>query len=280
AAAAEARRKRRLAIGVFAASAVVSLVLALLPMGTRRPAVAPQPAAADTRDGQIRELLLDDRTLVLVVPEDRRPLEISVPQDCTITLNGEQFLLLRELAPGDQAHVTLADDSSRQLTAEAIDVTRPEVLEGLFRSVDAKRSRFEIDVTPDGKSSEIRIFQVSPDLKPRLNHDRDFAGRPVTFEMLKPGDRIVARYFDRGERREAVSVDAYRLVSLSGTLQQLNLDEREITLSAAGGERKFPLAAECTVTLNGEFASPRDLAPGDQVKIEHDVEVVKIEARR
>lgn len=282
AAAREVKRKRRLAIAALAVSAALSLGLAFLPMGRQPPAALPDAASANNvRSGQIRELLVDEGKLVLVVPEDRRPLEISVPQNCQIRLNGKQFLLLRELSPGDEARVTLAKGASHGLTAEAIDVTRPDSLSGVFRSFDAQRSVLELDVMPDGKSREIRVLQVPPELKPHLNHERRFSGKPVTFELLRPGDRITARYFERDGKRETVAVDAYRVVSLSGKLEQLNLDNRrEIKLAAENGEWTIPLAAECTVTLNGEFASPRDLAPGDQVTIEHDVEVKKIEATR
>lgn len=281
AAASEAKRKRRLAIGAFAASAALSLALALLPLGGEKPAMeAPGAAAANVRRGQIRELLLDEQKIVLTLPKDRRPLEIAVPSDCQIQLNGGEFLLLRELQPGDQVDVTLANDHPQRLTAAAIEVVRPEVLEGVFRSADANLSVLELNVSPDGKETEIRLLRVPPELKPLLNGRREFEGRPVTLAVLKPGDRISAAYFLRGGERDAVSIDAYRILSLSGTLKTLYLEQRQLDLSTAGGERQFPVATDCEVTLNGEFAGLRDLAPGDQATIQHDAEVKRIDAQR
>ncbi|HVA49441.1 MAG TPA: serine/threonine-protein kinase [Pirellulales bacterium] len=281
AAAAQAKRKRRLAIGAFAASAVLSLGLAFWPSGGGQPEAKPDAAAAaDVRSGHIRDLMLDERKMVFVLPQDRRPLEISIPPDCKIQLNGDRFLLLRELERGDEVRVTLAKDQTHQLTAEAIDVVRPEVLEGSFHAADAKNGTLTLDVTPDGKRKEPRIIHVPEEVKPRMNGEREFAGQAVGLDTFQPGDRMAVRYFMHGERRDAVAVDGYRRVSLTGTLKQLNLDERRMVISAEGKELEFPFDAECTVTLNGDFASPRDLAPGDEVTIEHDVEAVRIEARR
>ncbi|HVW38477.1 MAG TPA: serine/threonine-protein kinase [Pirellulales bacterium] len=264
-----------------AASATLSLALALLPLSGEKPAAqGPAAAAANVRRGQIRQLLVDEQKIVLTLPEDRRPLEISVPSECQIQLNGGDFLLLRELKTGDQVDVTLAKEQPQRLTAAAIQVVRPEVLAGVFRSADANLSVIELNVTPDGKETEIRLLRVPPDLKPLLNGQREFEGRPVTLAMLKPGDRISAAYFLRGSERDAVSIDAYRIVSLSGTLKTLNFEPRRLDLSTAGGERQFPVAADCEITLNGEFASLRDLAPGDQATIQHDAEVKRIDARR
>ena len=282
-AAAEAKRKRRLAIGVFAASAVLSLGLAFLPL-TREPPAAKEAAASaaagDMRRGQIRDLLLDEQKIVIIVPEDRRPVEISVPADCKIQLNGGDFLLLRELKAGDQVEATLAKDQSQHLTAREIEVVRPDVLEGIFNSVDAKLSVLKLEVSPDGQEKEARLLHLPADLKPQLNGQREFEGRAVTLAMLKPGDRISAAYFLRGSDRNAVSIDAYRIVPLAGTLKRLNLDERRLEISTAEGERQFPLAADCEVTLNGEFARLQDLAPGDQATIQHDAEVKRIDAKR
>ncbi|HUY90435.1 MAG TPA: serine/threonine-protein kinase [Pirellulales bacterium] len=281
AAAAEAKRKRRLAIGAFAASAALSLALALLPLGREQPAPeAPSSAAADARRGRIRDLLLDEQKIVFVAPEDRQPLEIAVPPDCKIQLNGEQFLLLRELKSGDEVEVALAKDKSQQLTATAIQVVRPEVLEGLFNSTEQQLSVLKLDVTPDGKEREIRLLHVPPDLKPLLNGQREFEGRSVTLAMLQPGDRISAAYFLHGSERDAVSIEAYRVVTLSGKLLRLNLEQRQLEITADGRERKFPLAADCEITLNGDFASLRDLAPGDEATIQHDAEVKRIDAKR
>ena len=282
AAAREAKRKRQLAIGAFAASATLSLALALLPLGGEKPATeAPgAAAAANVRRGQIRELLVDEQKIVLTLPEDRRPLEISVPPDCQIQLNGGDFLLLRELKTGDQVDVTLAKDQPQRLTAAAIQVVRPEVLEGMFRSADGNLSVLELNVSPNGKETEIRLLRVPAELKPLLNGRREFEGRPVTLAMLKPGDRISAAYFLHGSERDAVSINAFRIVSLSGTLKTLNFEQRQLDLSTDGGERQFPVAANCEVTLNGEFASLRDLAPGDQATIQHDAEVKRIDATR
>lgn len=278
AAAAEARRKRRLAIAALAGSAVVSLGLAFWPTGRGDPQEQPNaPTAADVRSGHVRELLLDERKIVFVVPEDRRPFEISVPEDCKIQLNGDQFLLLRELHVGDELRVTLAKDQKRQLTAEAIDVVRPDTLEGMFHTADANQSVLTIEI---GKTKELRVIHVPEEVKPRMNGQLQFAGQEVTLSTFKPGDRIAAHYFTHGERRDAVAIDGYRLVSLSGTLKQMNLDDRRLVISADGKEQEFPFDAECAVTLNGDFASPRDLAPGDEVTVDHDVEVVRIEARR
>jgi hypothetical protein len=282
AAAGEAKRKRRLAVGAFAASAALSLALALLPLGREpqaEPAAATAPGA-DIRRGKIRELLVDEQKIVLTLPEDRRPLEINVPSECEIRLNGANFLLLRELNAGDQIEVKLAKDPSQRLTAAAIEVIRPEVLEGTFRSADGNLSVLELNVSPNGKETEIRLLRVPPELKPLMNGQRDFEDRPFTLAMLRPGDRISAAYFLRGNDRDAVSIDAYRIVSLSGTLKTLKFEQRQLEISTGKGERRFPVSSDCEVTLNGEFASLRDLAPGDQATIQHDAEVKRIDATR
>lgn len=281
AAAAEAKRKRRLAVGAFAASALLSLALALLPLGREPPAPQASAAAdADSRRGRIRDLLLNEEKIVFVAAQDRQPLEIAVPPECKIRLNGEQFLLLRELKPDDEVEVTLAKDSAKQLTAAAILVVRPEMLDGLFNSVDAQQTLLKLNVSPNGGETEFRLLRLPPDLKPLLNGQREFEGRPVTLAMFQPGDRILAAYFLKGSERDAVSIAAFRIVALSGKLMRLDVEQRQLEIATPGGPRKFPLAAECEITLNGEFASLRDLAPGDEATIQHDIEVKRIEARR
>jgi hypothetical protein len=276
-----AQRRRRLAIGAFTTSAVLSLGLAFWPTNRGRPQGDTQVAAsAEVRSGRIRELFESERKIVLVVPEDRRPLEISVPTECEIRLNGDRFLLLRELNQGDEVRVTLAKGKRNELSAQAIDVVRPDSLAGLFQSVDVRNSRLVIDVPSKGNSIEPRIFQLPEGVELRFNGQAKFDGQRVGLDTFKAGDRVAVRYFTRGDRREAVTVDGYRLVSLTGSLKLLNIEEHRLVLTASGEEFDFPLSKDCKVTLNGDFASPRDLAPGDEVTIEHDVEAVSIDARR
>lgn len=279
--AAGANRKRRLAVGACAVSAVISLALAFWPLDRAQPAAEQNTApTAEVRSGNIRELLPEERKIVFTQPEDRQPLEISVAPDCKIQLNGERYLLLRDLEPGDQARITLAKDQTRQLIAEEINVVRPETLHAQFHAFDPSKSILTLDVSPEGKSSELRLIYVPEEVKPQLNGQRQFKGRPVQLATFLPGDRIVARYFLHGERRNAVAVDGYRILKLAGTLKQLNLDKRRLVIIAQGKEQEFPFGADCMVTLNGDFASPRELAPGDEATIEHDVEAVRIDARR
>jgi hypothetical protein len=128
------------------------------------------------------------------------------------------------------------------------------------------------------------VFEIPEEVKPLVNGERMFAGQTVTLASLKKSDRIEIQYFRAGGERRVSALSAFRTVKQDGIVSRYDPERRilEVADGAGGGAKidTWPVDPTCVVMLDGHFAEPRDLVPGDRVTVERDTKVLKIEITR
>ena len=281
AAIAEQKRKRTTRI-VAIAAVVCSLILSalmLLPSGKKEP---PAVTAVEPVAGRVEQVLLDARLLIL----DRGALgkeEREIRSWDEVFVNDKKSLL-RDLQPGDQITITvLRDDQGRQV--QRIEAIRPERLVGQIEEI-APETGF---LTVVGLAGEPRIaVRVPQGTTISLNGHETLDGKSVGLTDLTSGDRVELAYQRAEKEFVALSVAAYRVVRSKGVVQAVDSQNQrlQIALSDSGKTLALPWSPNCVVTVNGQtiiagqLQKPTDLLPNDQVEIDHDVVIHRIEAYR
>jgi eukaryotic-like serine/threonine-protein kinase len=281
-AARQARRRRMLAVGALACSLLLSVGLAIMPSGdsggpTGQPNV-PKPQSVRG------SLLLND------LPNRRIQLESSagvveefpVDQDRdTIVLNHRELLTPEQLTLGDQIEVTPVLAPDGRLIARRFLVLRAEAVEvqGVLNLVGAASRT--ITITPDqAPENPIDIF-VPSTVDVLLNGDG------VSLADLRAGDRVDVKHRSEKDGRSAESLEAQRLVKVEGILEALRLPSQLTVRLPDASMLQRTADVECQVTLNGQATDEQgraftlaDLRKDDQIVVQHDRLVRRIDARR
>jgi serine/threonine-protein kinase len=278
------RRGRRLLVG---GAVIVSLVLTLamlLPRGGGRKAA---PAAVTALRGTVRNVFADERKFTLESTEDGRAREITVKTGDPIIINGKSQLIY-DLRAGDRVLVRFAQDAAGRPVTE-VKAAREEVSRGVIKSVLAAQGRLIVAGEADGRPTELAV-DVPASLAITLNGKPRFENRSVTLADLKPGDRAEVASMAEPGGRKAVRLAAERVVGFRGVLRATEPTRREFTFALGAGDTAelvtLPLADACEVTLNNQrniqqrLARPADLLPGDEVAVQHDTKIVRMDARR
>lgn len=282
----EARKKRMLRVTAIVAmvfSLALSVAILLMPTGTSPPAetaAGPQPAW-----GTIRSIYPDERSLALESGEDGALREIFFKPGDEFYVNDNRALL-RDLQAGDRASVeVLRDEAGNRKTI--LRATRPEIAEGQIQSVEPDVGLLTVAVS--GQESPL-LVRVPATAEITFNGKENLDGKPISLADLRPEDRITLHHVGEETGRAATAVEAQRVVTLEGTLRDLNAQKRLLTVAEGEGSgakvTTLPLAAQCEVTINDlrfldqRLLKPSDLRPGDRVTVAHDTQVVRVDAYR
>ncbi len=129
----------------------------------------------------------------------------------------------------------------------------------------------------------------------RFNGRAEWQGKPVKAADLLPGDQATVEHEPADQGRQATAISVSRSVPLEGYLRKIgplagDATKKEIAVAQGPGDSAalevWPLADSCEITLNGqrtvgdELVKLADLKPGDEVTVQHDTLVRKIEALR
>lgn len=92
-----------------------------------------------------------------------------------------------------------------------------------------------------------------------------------TLASVKPGHRVSVLYEIPNGKRIAREIDQTS-ATFVGTLTAIDLNARTLKAKHVFGTKKFNLADDCTIILNGKTeAQMRDLKPGDNLAFNYDV---------
>ncbi|NQT16756.1 MAG: caspase family protein [Planctomycetes bacterium] len=252
----------------------------LLP-NRRGPAVSREPEPAR---GVVRSVYLGERTLVIERDGDGRPQEIPIRGRDEILINGKQQVL-RDVQPGDRVAIEIFRDASG-FTVRRIVATRAKLSTGRIEAVDADEGKL---ILAADDSDEPLVVRVPGAIEIVFNGKKAPDGRPVTLDQLEPDDRVEVRHLGQETGRTATELSVLRVVVLEGTVRDLDLDLRELTVALAGDDAQLvvlPFAPKCEVTVNGrselagQLLKPQDLIPGDTARVSHDTHVVRVDAHR
>jgi serine/threonine-protein kinase len=278
----ESQKRRRLIIGAFACSLILSLALAFLPFGDK-PKRPPEDIAGPAKTGILREVSKDQKVIVVEMGDAAIPEEIPVGDKPRIHFNQERYVLLRELRKGDHLEIRSRNLASGQLEVQ-IDALRAEENRGRIKRVDPDDRLIEMAIE-EGTSRETFPLRVPPGAKVTLNE------RKAELAELHADDLIRASHLKETQGRSgrrATSVAAFRKVILIGSVVESQADKGLVSVQPYGDDRTltFPVAERCRIFLNGEdsangqLLSVGDLKRGDRVRLQHDTQILELRATR
>lgn len=278
----EAKKRRLLIIAAAACSLILSLAMVFLPSG-EKPKPPGDIEGEPEKIGILREVLPDQKTIVVETGDAGVPEEIPIGDKPRIHFNQERYILPRELKKGDRLEIWNRQLSGGQ-TEVQIHAQRAEENRGRIKKVDPDDRLIELAIE-EGTSRETFPLRVPPEAKVTLND------RPADLSELQADDMARAAYIKETQGRSgwrATSLAAYRKVWVVGTIITPEADKGQVSVQPVGEDRTLtlPVHERCKFSLNGEDApdgqvlSLADFKKGDRVKLQHDTHILDLRATR
>ncbi len=276
---AEPEKKRRTLLYVaVATSLVMSLLMAFLPIN---PPSYTGPAT--TRAGVVRAFDPAANALEFEDPESGLPDELQLPPRPKVTLlrvgEDEQFILPRDIQPGDWIEIVNTADESGAATIE-LTVSRPARSGGTIDALDSGAGLVTVAVN-DGPVRDDLSMRVPERAKLTLN------GEKAALRELAVGDNVdVAHVLDPARKLGHIvsALSARRRGESTWFVDRVDLQENRLHLTAGKGSsrvRDIAFAADCAISLkSGETLQKGDLRPGDRLLIDADTEAHRIVVTR
>lgn len=268
------RRRRLLAIGAFATSALLSLGMLFW-----NPGKGSGPTGTEQdRSGIVKSIQREEQALELLTPEGT-VLVVPLGKEPIIRLRdgGQEFLSLGEVAPDDRVSITFRDVKGEPRATVA--VSRPVVSEGVLQTLDPARRQVRVALDADPRP-EVVDMSVAATVQILLN------GKPSEFDRLQPDDRIEVTHLPAEREavaRTAIRVAARRTIRQVGFVAEIVEQEEQPTylrLDRFGLIENLPFASGAKIELDGAEARVADLKPDDRVEVEYDTEVTALRATR
>lgn len=275
-AAQQARRKRLMTVGALLVSLTLSVVLALWPSPPPPP---PPPPVPGPLEGTL--VLVDlPHHLLQIKTADGKIADVPInPQKDSVFLN-EKRSPVGELQVGDLISFK-PWVRGHELIKSEFSITRAGIIQtsGLIAAVDAMTHT--ITIQPEGSDQRPPSILVPSSVPIQLN------GAKATLDALRQGDRVVAKYGPDKEGLRAESIDAQRLVELKGLIEAIRLPAHVTVRLPDSSTQELLVDSECRTSLNersadaqGRVFSLADLLKGDDVSLQHDRSVRRIDAKR
>lgn len=271
------KKRTRLIAGIAVACSLILSVVMLIPSSP-----PPPPATAiEPITGTVEQVLLDARLLIIdrgTVGKEER--EIRSWDEVFIN---DKKSLLRDIQPGDCVTINLVrDEQGRQV--QRIEVIRPQTAVGQIDAIEGEMGTVTILTEP---GQQKLVLHVTQGQTITLNDSPMWQGKTLTLADLAPGDRVEVEYERNGQEMIARKVAAYRAVRSKGIVRGIDAAHQRLEIDTGGGSiLRLPWAADCVVTINGQatiggkLPKPTDLLPNDQVEIEHDTQILRVDAYR
>jgi Cu/Ag efflux protein CusF len=137
---------------------------------------------------------------------------------------------------------------------------QPMNCEGTVKAVDPAAHTLTVHARGSNKT-----FQLADDCRVVLRNDKS-----GTLADVQPGNRVTVTYEIPGGKATARQV-AQTSATFTGALTAIDLGERTVKAKAASGTKKFHLADNCAIMVNGKpEGEMRDLKPGDSLVLSYD----------
>lgn len=278
------KRLMRVIAGIAVACSLCVSVLMLLPSGNPPPPSAPQ---VQPEQGRVEAVLLEARRLI-IDHNGRGKEEREVRSWDEVFINNKKSLL-RDLQPGDRVTIRVSwDEQGRQV--QRIEAVRPERLVGQVDSVSVEDGTLTVLKETDGEKVVLRVprgVPISLNGEPLQTEGPQQDQAPEYAKLLK-GDRVELFYERSGPDLMVTEIAAFRVVRLKGIVRDVDRQNGRLTVETqkAGQTITLPWAEDCVVTINGQTSiggqlqRPGDLRPNDQVEIEHDTHIKRVDAYR
>lgn len=162
---------------------------------------------------------------------------------------------ITDVKTGDYVTLVISGGLGVSLSAESKTKTVSSVV---IKNIDTSSNGVVITVTKDEEDFD---YVLADDATITRNN------ATVTFSDLAIGD-TASLTLEYGEIKNIMAMGKSR--SLEGTIDEITISNTTsyITISSGGTKSTYPVARDCTVTLEGEEASVYDLRLGSYVKLE------------
>jgi hypothetical protein len=198
-----------------------------------------------------KEHTLDVRGLVLSK-------KFNLGDSCAYALLDKPAGTMSDLRPGEKVAVKY-QDASGVLVADRVE-QKPMRYEGMVTAISPENRTLTVHVTGMDKT-----FHITDNCGIVLRDDKSGTladiqvGNHVTVTYETPGDTLTARQI------------AQTSAAFTGTLTAIDLGERTVKAKALFETKKFNLADNCAIVLNGKPEGQlSDLKPNDQLIFSYD----------
>jgi Cu/Ag efflux protein CusF len=180
--------------------------------------------------------------------------------NCSMTLDDRTAMSLADFRPGQKVIVSYKD-ADGVLVADRLTQDRL-FFSGEVTAVDPQNHQVTIRRHGSSKS-----FVIGDNCRVRLA-DKDNG----TMQDIMPGSRVTVTYETPNGRWIARQIDEPSL-RFTGAIGAINLADHTISASKPLlGEKKFHLADNCAVVINGKLTDrPQDLRPGENCELSYQV---------
>lgn len=271
-------KRRRLIIGMFSASMVLSLLMLFPWSKGKGPVVDKIPGVA----GVVREISMSPPQIV-VDDAEGHPTPVNVGDKPRIQLDYNTYILLKDLHKGDRVeiHTVEASDGTREVNINAL---RPEHSRGAISSINPQDQTLYV-VVGEGLSNV--PLQVNKGSKLTLN------SRPTVLADLRIDDRVDVMHLKNSAAvaaRQVTILNAFRTTQLVGFVKVVDQARKYLTVEQPGGRDEQlatrEIADNCTFTLNGQTqvdgkpVTLGDIQENDRVTLRLDSKITEVAAIR
>ena len=275
----KSRQRRIIAVCSFAASLVLSIAMLFSGNNGVKPV-----QQTNTIEGTVQRIDRSGRKMWVWPSDGGQQKQIELQKSDQVTISGEPSSP-GDLQQGDRIIVNSTVKEAGRTKVNRISAFRPVAKQGRVAKID--REHRMLVFQSDEDVATIDVF-VPESLDILFNNHETFEGKPITLTNVAPNDRINIRCVDMGDGWEATELSVERIVAAAGVVAKINVTEKElvVTTEGANGQLHLSFDNECRVTINDLVSlhekpfSVTDLRPGDEVKLEHDSRLVRIDAVR
>ena len=235
------------AVAVLAATAVI-----------RAPADQVAPAARPERSYTGTVVSVDPKEQTLETKGLVLSKKFNLGDACTYALLDQDPGTAGDLRPGEKVTVSY-QDAQGVLIADRVE-QQPMRSEGMVTAIDPARHTLMLH-----RPTLDKQMQLADDCKIVL---RD--GKPGTFADVHIGNHVTVTYETPNDMLTARQI-AQTSIEFTGTLTAIDLGERTLKARAVFDTKKFNLADNCAIVINGKpDGQLSDLKPNDKLVFSYD----------
>ena len=235
----------------------LSMLTAVEPI---RVSADPQATAAkqdETYTGTVTSVDLKER--VLVVKGLVRSKTFNLGDNCSFTYVDKGAGTLSGLRSGQKVTVSF-QNANGVLVVNRVE-QKPLRLEGTVKAIDPEKRTVTLNHRALSKT-----FRIKEDCAVTLRNDKS-----GMLADIQPG-HIVTVTYETPEGGATAWQIAQTSAAFTGSLTAIDLNDRTLKAKHAFGTKKFNVADNCTIIVNGKTDGKlRDLKPGDDLAFSYDV---------
>lgn len=234
---------------------------AVLTAGAVFSASAGQPAAAAKPEKSYTGTVVSVDPQARVLNVKSWPMwhkEFNLGDNCTYTLVDKNNGMANDLRPGEKITVYY-QDSHGVLIADRIE-QRPVRFEGMVAAIDLNKHTLILH-----RRGLDKQLEIAADCSVVLRNEK-----PGLFTDIHPGDHVTVTYETPGGTPTAREI-AQTSMEYTGRLTAIDLDQKTVNASSRFDSKKFNLADNCAIVINGKpDGKLSDLRPDEKLVFNYD----------